>query len=154
MKRIFAFALLTITLTLVNCTSGNPGNKIKDSAVSNGEVQQLTSDAFKKLVFNYDLNKEWKYEGGIPAVIDFYADWCPPCRQLSPLVEELAKDYKGKIVVYKINTDKERELAQSLGISSLPTLLYAPANGKPQITLGYISKEKIEKTIKEVLLTR
>ena len=107
---------------------------------------------FKKAIYNYDDNKEWKYEGSMPVIIDFYADWCPPCRQLSPLVEEIAKEYQGKIAVYKINTDKERGLAQSLGISSLPTLLYIPAKGKPQVTLGFIPKETIVKTIKEVLL--
>ena len=106
------------------------------------------------MVYNYDLNKAWKYEGSKPAIIDFYADWCPPCRQLSPLVEEIAKEYEGKIVVYKVNTDKEKVLAQSLGISSLPTLLYIPAKGKPQITLGAVPRETIVKAIDEILLTR
>jgi len=85
-------------------------------------------------------------------IIDFYADWCPPCRQLSPLVEELAKEYEGKIVVYKVNTDKEKILAQNLGIESLPTLLFIPAKGTPQVTLGYIPRENIVKTINEILI--
>jgi thioredoxin len=87
----------------------------------------------------------------MPVIIDFYADWCPPCRQLSPLVEEIAKEYNGKIVVYKVDTDNEKELASKLGITSLPTLLYIPAKGKPRVTLGYIPKETIVKTIEEVL---
>ena len=73
------------------------------------------------MVFNYEVNKEWKYEGDKPAIIDFYADWCAPCRQLSPLVEEIAKEYAGKIVVYKVDTEKEKVLAQRLGITGLPT---------------------------------
>jgi thioredoxin len=87
----------------------------------------------------------------MPVIIDFYADWCPPCRQLSPLVEEIAKEYNGKIVVYKVDTDKEKELARKLGITSLPTLLYVPLKGNPQVTLGYVPKETLVKTIAEVL---
>ena len=92
--------------------------------------------------------------GDSPVIIDFYADWCPPCRQLSPLVEEVAKEYQGKIAVYKVNTDKEKVLAQSLGITSLPTLLYIPSEGMPQASMGYVPKDTIIKTIKEVLLIR
>jgi thioredoxin len=100
------------------------------------------------------VNKSWKYEGSIPAIIDFYADWCPPCRQLSPLVEDIAKEYEGRIIVYKVNTDNEKGLAQSLGISGLPTLLFIPANGKPQASMGFIPKETIVKTINTVLLIK
>jgi len=140
-------------LVLVIYIAGMGKNKIKDPPAK-AEVMQLTNETFKKMVYNYDLNKAWKYEGSKPAIIDFYADWCPPCRQLSPLVEEIAKEYEGKIVVYKVNTDKEKGLAQSLGISSLPTLLYIPAKGKPQITLGAVPRETIVKAINEILLTR
>ena len=158
MKKTFYISILIISLIFVNCTSGNSENKnnaeVKNipSANSPGVVQQLTSDVFRKVIYNYDANTEWKYEGTMPVIIDFYADWCPPCRQLSPLVEEIAKEYQGKIIVYKVDTDKERSLAQSLGITSLPTLLYIPAKGKPQVTLGYIPKDTIVKTIEQVLL--
>ena len=94
--------------------------------ISKVTIVYLTNETFKQMVFNYDKNKEWKYEGTKPAIIDFYAYWCPPCRQLSPLVEEIAQEYSGKIVVYKVDTDKEKILAQSLGISGLPTLLFIP----------------------------
>jgi len=153
MKKVIFFTIVIISLVFSNCTAENAENKIKDPPAK-AEVIQLTNETFKKMVYNYDLNKAWKYEGSKPAIIDFYADWCPPCRQLSPLVEEIAKEYEGKIVVYKVNTDKEKELAQSLGISSLPTLLYIPAKGKPQITLGAVPRETIVKAIDEILLTR
>jgi thioredoxin len=153
MKKIILFAAIIISLIVSNCTAGNPDKKTKNSEM-NPVVIQLTNETFKKLVFNYDLNKVWKYEGVKPAIIDFYADWCPPCRQLSPLVEELAKEYDGKIVVYKVNTDQEKGLAQSLGVTSLPTLLYIPAKGKPQFTMGLIPRDTLVKMINEVLLTK
>jgi thioredoxin len=106
------------------------------------------------MVFNYEVNKEWKYEGSKPAIIDFYADWCGPCRQLSPVVEEIAKEYAGKIVVYKVDTDKEKILSQSLGITGLPTLLFIPAQGSPQMSMGAIPKEGLIKAINEVLLVK
>jgi len=153
MRQSIVFTVILAAVLSGNCSAGNPENKSKNTG-GNESVIPLTNEAFKKNVFNYVANKEWKYEGSKPAIIDFYADWCPPCRQLSPLVEEIAKEYEGKIVVYKVNTDKEKELARSLGIESLPTLLFIPAKGQPHITLGYIPKENIVKTINEVLLTK
>jgi thioredoxin 1 len=152
MKRAYIF--LTITLALFSCHNAKTDNKSGDSSIASGTVQLISSESFKKLIYNYDENKQWKYEGNMPAIVDFYADWCPPCRQLSPLVEELSAKYQGQIAFYKINTDTEKGLAQSLGISSLPTLLYIPVNGQPQVTLGFIPKEKIIKTIQEILLTK
>jgi thioredoxin len=145
--------VLFFLLLVFSCKSENPASSGSVSDSGNAVVT-LTNESFRKLVFNYEASKEWKYEGDKPAIIDFYADWCPPCRELSPLVEEIANEYKGKIVVYKVNTDKEKELAQSIGISNLPTLLYIPATGNPQVTIGYIPKETIIKKISEVLLTK
>ena len=153
MKKTILFTIVIISFLINNCTAGNTKDKVMENE-NNPAVIQLTNETFKKLIFNYDVNKEWKYEGTKPAIIDFYADWCPPCRQLSPLVEEIAKEYGGKIVVYKVNTDKEKGLAQTLGIESLPTLLYIPAKGKPQATLGLIPKETLVKTINEILLIK
>ena len=99
---------------ITSITAGNPVNTIKEGE-SKVTVVYLTNETFKQLVFNYDKNKEWKYEGTKPAIIDFYAYWCPPCRQLSPLVEEIAQEYSGKIVVYKIDTDKEKVLGSESG---------------------------------------
>jgi thioredoxin len=87
-------------------------------------------------------------------IIDFNASWCPPCRQLSPIVEEIAKEYSGKIVVYKVDTDKEQQLAQSMGVTGLPTLLFIPVKGKPQLSVGFIPKETLVKAINEVLLIK
>ncbi|HEX3006290.1 MAG TPA: thioredoxin, partial [Bacteroidales bacterium] len=117
-------------------------------------VTHLNKSTFQKMVFNYEANKQWKYEGTQPAIIDFYADWCGPCRQVSPIIEELAKEYKGKIVVYKVDTDAERELAQNLGIQSLPTLLFVPVQGRPQAAMGALPKEDLIKAINEVLLVK
>jgi thioredoxin len=153
MRKIVLFTVVIIILTFTNCSAGNSENKVKGTP-TNTVVMSLTNDTFKKLVYNYDLNKEWKFEGTKPVIIDFYADWCPPCRQLSPLVEEIAKEYNGKIIVYKVNTDNEKGLAQSLGIASLPTLLYIPVSGKPRVTLGAITRETLVNTINEILLTK
>jgi len=114
----------------------------------------LGNDLYCRIHINYDLNKEWKYEGDKPAIIDFYADWCAPCRQLSPLVDEIAKEFAGKIVVYKVDTDKEKILAQKLGIKGLPSLLFIPAKGSPQMSMGFIPKESLIKAVNEVLLIK
>ena len=152
-KRIFSITTLIKLFLITSITAGNPVNNIKEGE-SNVTVIYMNNDSFKQLVFNYDKNKEWKYEGTKPAIIDFYAAWWPPCRQLSPLVEESAKEYSGKIVVYKIDTDKEKLLSQRLGISGLPTLLFIPVKGKPQASMGFIPKETIVKTINDVLLIK
>jgi thioredoxin len=153
MKKKVLLLVLISSLIFVNCKSENPA--LAASKVS-GEstVVMLTNDSFKKLVFNYELNKEWKYEGDMPAIIDFYADWCAPCRQLSPLVDEIAREYKGKIVVYKVDTEKEKALSQSIGITGLPTLLFIPAKGKPSISMGALPKESLVKAVNEILLVK
>lgn len=114
----------------------------------------LNNDEFKKLIFNYEKSKEWKYLGTKPAIIDFYADWCGPCRTMAPRLEEISKEYAGKIIVYKVNTDKEQLLSSNLGIQSLPTLVFIPQTGKPQATMGAIPKEELVKAIKDVLLVK
>ncbi len=151
MRKILISISLGLALLLSNCNAGSPN---KSNTNTSGEVIVLTNDAFKQKIFNYDVNKQWKYEGTMPAIVDFYATWCGPCRQLSPRVEEMAKKYAGKIVVYKVDTDVERLLAQSMGISSLPTLLFIPVKGQPQATTGALPTETLEKAIKEVLLVQ
>jgi thioredoxin 1 len=119
-----------------------------------GSVVHITNEQFKKLVYNYETNKEWKYLGNKPCIIDFYADWCGPCRTMSPRLEELAKEYAGRLIVYKVDTDKEQALSASLGISSLPTIVFIPQNGKPQASVGAVPKETLIKAVKEVLLVK
>ena len=102
-------------------------------------------------VFNYEKNKEWKFEGEKPCIIDFYADWCGPCKMVAPVLEELAKDFDGKIDVFKVNTEEEQELASAFGIRSIPSFLFVPADGQPQMAMGALPKETFVKAFKDVL---
>ncbi|MGE5420575.1 MAG: thioredoxin [Chloroflexota bacterium] len=116
------------------------------------QVVHLTTEEFKKKVFNYENSKEWNYAGSLPAIIDFYADWCGPCKMVAPILEELAKEYSGKIMVYKVDTENEQELASVFGIQSIPTLLFIPKEGQPQAAMGALPKHTFEKVIKDILL--
>lgn len=153
MRKLIVPLALGLVLTLSNCHAGNPA-KTTSNTNSSDKVIELTNAVFKQKVFNYEMNKTWKFEGNLPVIIDFYATWCGPCRQLSPRVEEIAKKYEGKIIVYKVDTDKEQLLAQSMGISSLPTLLFIPVKGQPRSTVGAVPKETLEKAIAEVLMVK
>jgi thioredoxin 1 len=154
MKKILISISLGLMILLSNCNAGNPGKTGNNATSVSGSVIVLTNAEFKQKVFNYELNKEWKFEGKLPVIIDFYASWCGPCRQLSPRVEEIAKEYAGKIIVYKVDTDAEQELSQNMGIQSLPTLLFIPMKGKPQASMGAVPKETLVKAIQEVLLVK
>lgn len=116
------------------------------------KVVHITKADFLKKIYDFEKNPdEWKYLGSQPAIVDFYADWCGPCRQLSPVLDELAKEYSGKLTIYKVNVDKERGLATFFGIRSIPTLLFIPMKGKPQRSLGALSKTELKGIIKDVL---
>jgi thioredoxin 1 len=116
------------------------------------QVVHLTAKDFKEKVFNYETGKEWKYEGSLPAIVDFYADWCSPCKMVAPILEDIALEYSGKIMVYKINTENEKELASVFGIQSIPTLLFIPKEGQPQAAMGALPRHTFEKVIQDVLL--
>jgi len=116
------------------------------------QVIHLTTQDFKEKIFNYEAGKEWKYNGDLPAIVDFYADWCMPCKSVAPVLEDLAREYAGKIMVYKVNTEDEQELASVFGIQSIPTLLFIPKEGQPQAALGALPKQTFEKVIRDVLL--
>lgn len=116
------------------------------------KVVHITKADFLKKVYDFEKNPdEWKYLGSQPAIVDFYADWCGPCRQLSPVLDELAKEYSGKLTIYKVNVDNERGLATFFGIRSIPTLLFIPMKGKPQRSLGALSMTELKGIIKDVL---
>ncbi len=114
---------------------------------------QLTTQGFKEKVFNYETEKDWKYQGSLPAIIDFYADWCGPCKMVAPVLEELSKEYDGRLVIYKVNTDVERELSTLFGIQSIPTILFIDAAGEPTMQPGAFPKHVFKKVIEENLLS-
>jgi thioredoxin 1 len=114
-------------------------------------VEHLTKDSFLKKVFNYEQNKEWKFEGDKPCVIDFYADWCGPCKMVAPILEDLSKDFDGKIDIFKVDTEAEQELAAAFGIRSIPSILFVPAAGQPQMAMGALPKDSFVKAFKDVL---
>ncbi len=115
-------------------------------------MEHLTKETFLEKIFNFEQNKEWKFEGKLPCLIDFYADWCQPCKMVAPILEELSEEYKGKINIYKIDTEVERELSAAFGIQSIPSLLFCPADGQPQMAQGALPKETMKQVIDEVLL--
>jgi thioredoxin 1 len=115
------------------------------------ELEHLTKETFKKKVFNYETNKEWKYAGSRPAIVDFYADWCGPCRIVAPLLEELKEEYGDKLEIYKVDTEVEREISSLFGIQSIPSLLFIPLEGQPQMAMGALPKETFKRAISDVL---
>jgi thioredoxin 1 len=118
----------------------------------NNKVVYLTTQDFKDKVFDYETNKEWKYKGELPAIIDFYANWCGPCKMVAPVLEEIAKDYSGKLLVYKVDTESEQELASIFGIQSIPTILFVPMSDKPQAAMGALPRQSFDELIVKVLL--
>ena len=115
-------------------------------------IEHLTKQTFLDKVFNYEQNQEWKFEGELPCLIDFYADWCGPCKMVAPILEELSKEYDGKINIYKIDTEEQQELASVFGIRSIPSLLFVPMNEQPQMAQGALPEDTLKKTIADVLL--
>jgi thioredoxin 1 len=113
---------------------------------------QLTKQGFKDAVFDYETEKEWDYKGELPAIIDFYADWCGPCKTIAPILEELAEEYEGRLIIYKLDTEKELELSGMFGIQSIPTLLFIPVNGAPMMQKGALPKSVFKQVIEERLL--
>ncbi len=112
----------------------------------------LNKADFLEKVFDFENNKDWKYQGDVPAIIDFWAPWCGPCRMVGPVIDELSEEYNGKVNFYKINTDEEQELAGAFGIRSIPSLLFIPMDGQPKMAVGALPKESLKKVIDEELL--
>ena len=135
-------------------TTSNPEAPAENGATSSNEnVVQLTKAMFLEKVYNYETSPtKWTFIGDKPCIIDFYADWCRPCKMVAPIMAELSDKYKGQITIYKVNTDQEQELAQFFGIRSIPTVFFCPASGDPQMAQGALPKESYEKAITELLL--
>ena len=117
-------------------------------------TEALTKETFLTKVFDYEKNQDWKFEGELPAVIDFWAPWCGPCKMVGPVLEELSEEYKGKVNIYKVNTDEEQELGAVFGIRSIPSILFVPKEGQPKMAVGALPKESLKQAIdKELLVT-
>lgn len=143
---------ITILLTVIFSISTSFLHA-KSEKENTGTVVVLTKADFLTKIYNFEKNQdEWIYEGDKPCIIDFYADWCGPCRQVSPILKQLAEQYKDQIIVYKVNVDNEKELAMAFGIQSVPTILFIPKEGQPQLAIGAFPKETFEKQIKTFLL--
>lgn len=162
MKR--GFYLLMVMSAILSSCSNNPKttNKPMEQAAHNqnkndasqkeGTVTYLSTSDFRNKIMDYVAHpNEWVYNGSRPAVIDFYATWCGPCKKMSPIVDELAKNYAGKIDFYKVDIDKEQELAQAFGIQSIPTFLFIPVKGNPTAQMGVMEKADFESIIKSTL---
>ena len=150
--RTFKNTLLGVVVLLTAlCMNAQTGNKKTEN--TSDEVVVLSKKDFLEKIFNYEKNKDrFVYEGTLPCIIDFYADWCAPCKKVEPILKELAKEYKGKIMFYKINTDNERELAITFGINSIPTYFFISANGNLQYFSGALPRESFIKVIEEFIL--
>ena len=151
--RLLTF-ILSGTLIVSSC-SGAKQKQVKENKqeVRKMNTSELTLSEFKNKVMDYEKNpQEWSFKGNKPAIIDFYATWCGPCKALAPVLEELAKEYAGKVYIYKIDVDKEEELAGAFGIRSIPTLLWIPQSGKPTVTQGALPKPELKKMIDDTLL--
>ena len=150
MKRIIASLIVLCTLTSFACAQSSQ----KEQQEKTGVVQ-MDKQMFLDKVFNYTTGAtEWKYQGDKPAVIDFYATWCGPCRMVAPILKDLAKEYGDSIVIYKVDTDKEKELSMAMGIQSLPTIVFIPQTGQPQVIVGAADKATFKRAINEVLLNK
>lgn len=146
MKKIILLAFASLMMNVMFA-----GEFISEKTES--PVKHLNKAEFVQKVYNYEKNPDkWVYEGDKPAIVDFYATWCGPCKVVAPILEELANEYAGKIVIYKIDTDKERELSAAFGIQSIPTLLFIPMKGDPQVAQGALPKESLKRAIDEFLL--
>ena len=115
-------------------------------------IEHLTKKTFTEKVFNFETNKDWKFEGNLPCIIDFYADWCGPCKMVAPVLEELSKEYEGQINIYKVDTEAEQELSAVFGIRSIPSMLFVPKDGQPQMAVGALPKDSLKMAIRDVLL--
>ena len=148
MKKLFFLLMMSFVVASTACAQKASGKKEEPVVVMNKQM-------FTEKVFDYTSGAtEWKYLGDKPCIIDFYATWCGPCKMIAPILKELAEEYKDQIVIYKVDTDKEKELSMAMGIRSLPTVVFIPKDGQPQILVGAADKATFKRGIDEVLLAK
>jgi len=147
MKKVFLSIFLVVALGC-NETAKSAGEESKDANKS--QVEYLTKATFLTKVFNYEQNKEWKFAGKRPAIIEFYAEWCGPCKMMAPTLDEMSIKYAGKVDIYKVNVDKERELAQVFQVSGIPTFFFIPSTGQPSLQSGMIQRADFIKILDQL----
>jgi thioredoxin len=156
MKSIFLTSLLSLIIISAGCAGGGNESTAMTASYSDaneGKPLKINRQQFIEMVYDYETNpNDWVYEGSLPAIVDFYADWCAPCRIIAPILDELAKEYESKIIIYKVDTEREKDLARAFNIRSIPTLLFIPAEGRPQISQGALPKETLKQVIDNFLL--
>ncbi len=161
MKILSIIAVMALSAGVVACAK-TPEKNVKatmNTEINNNnkgenkmKVTELTAEMFKQKIMNYEKNPQsWTFEGNKPAIIDFYATWCGPCKATAPVLEELAKEYDGKIDIYKVDIDQQQELASMFGIRSVPSLLFIPKTGEPQMAVGALGKADFKKAIGEIM---
>ena len=144
MKKTILIITVLIAVSITACAQDK-----KDES----KVKQLTYKEFTKKVWDFEKDPNtFNYKGKLPAVIDFYADWCGPCRRVAPIMEKMAEEYEGKLLVYKVNVDKEKELASAFQISSIPMVLFIPMEGQPMKQVGAMAEQEYKKIVEEHLL--
>lgn len=149
------WAVSLVALLLAACETQATNNDKNNKKENKMKTIELTKADFLKKVMDYETNpNEWKYLGDKPAIIDFYASWCGPCKMVAPILEELAEEYDGQIYIYKVNTEEEQELAGLFGIRSIPSILFIPMGEQPQMATGAIPKSSFKEAIDKVLLKK
>lgn len=162
MKNLRTLLLLLTAIVAVSCSNStetraqnDQSATAKEQEVAEGKTIHMNKQMFLDRVMDFETNKDqWIYRGDKPAIIDFYADWCKPCKLVAPIMEELAEEYKGQLYVYKVDTQVERELASVFGIRSIPAVLFIPMQGKPQMSTGALPKETFKNAIDDFLLKK
>ncbi len=160
-KSFFAIAVLMLLASACSCKTES-GKKPQDSSkhITNKNVKgdkkmktvEMNSEMFKSKIMDYETSSEWNYKGDRPAIIDFYATWCGPCKATAPNVEKIAEEFDGKIDVYKVDVDQQQELAAVFGVQSIPTILFIPKTGTPTKNVGAMGYAQLKEAVNEVLL--
>jgi thioredoxin len=166
MRRL-VFSLLSIVFLYISCNSNSKTNQKSEEILSEevavvipekldtpeivGTPVKINSYEFIKYIHDFNTNSTWQYKGSKPCIVDFYADWCRPCKMMDPILEKLAKEYDGEIIIYKINIDNNKDIASAFAINSIPFFLFCPLNGQPQSSMGMMSENDMRTVIENML---